>query len=114
MSSGQARLRGTAPSAQALAGETRALLQASLVRLRELLPCAARRPGAPRPDPNPEPGSGSGPEPEPEAPALLEAALQGLADLAWERHEFRSALRLYVQAGHAWLKDCHGGSVTWA
>ena len=83
----QARLRGTSPAALALAAETRALLQASLARLRALLPDAT---GSREPDPGP-----IGSEPDQQT---LETALQGLADLAWERRECCAALRLYVQA----------------
>ena len=86
----QARLRGALPAALALAAEARALLQASLARLRALLPGAGggrgrRQPGA----------ETLGCEPDEQT---LEATLQGLADLAWERRECWTALRLYVQA----------------
>ena len=86
----QARLRGTSPAALALAAEARALLQASLERLRALLPGAGAGRG------RRQPGTETlGSEPDEQT---LETTLQGLADLAWERRECWTALRLYVQA----------------
>lgn len=85
----QARLRGASPAALALAAEARALLQTSLVRLRSLLPDAGACRGRQH-----DPGN-LGSEPD---ERTLETTLQGLADLAWERRECWTALRLYVQA----------------